>query len=143
MTTIKNILRSLHNIYSYVALFLHELSHIILIYVIGSKVKKIDIEKKENCGVKILITPDREVSRYKGFLVSFSPILMIILIGVLAIFSNVFLILFLYTLTNLFEGVALPSKEDKEYFKGAWCGFASKETETLVEYDENEDLTIE
>jgi hypothetical protein len=117
MKTLKNIFVSILNIYSYGSLFLHELSHIIMIYLVGAKLYKIDITKEKNYDLEVLVYSDRFLSKIKTMLVAYSPILMIILIGVLAIFSNVFLILFLYTLTNLRSGLALPSKIDIDSVK--------------------------
>jgi hypothetical protein len=88
-----------------------------MIYLVGAKVEKVTFEKRENLGFGVLIFADRKVSKFKSFLLAFSPYLVIVLFGVLAFFSNIFLVLFVYTLTNLFEGGALPSKEDKEFFR--------------------------
>lgn len=109
--------KKIYNIYSYISIFLHELSHLIMIYLVGAKVERVTFEKRENLGFGVLIETDRKVSKFKSFLLAYSPYLIIVLFGVLALFSNIFLVLFVYTLTNLFEGVALPSKEDKEFFR--------------------------
>ena len=113
----KHILSSILNIYSYGSLFLHELSHFIMIYLVGAKLRKIEIKKEEECGLSVLIYTDRFLSKTKTFLVSYSPVFMIVLIGVLAIFNVVFLVLFFYTLTNLRIGIALPSHIDMDSFK--------------------------
>ena len=109
--------KKIYNIYSYISIFLHELSHLIMIYLVGAKVERVTFEKRENLGFGVLIETDRKVSKFKSFLLAYSPYLVIVLFGVLALFNNIFLVLFVYTLTNLFEGVALPSKEDKEFFR--------------------------
>jgi hypothetical protein len=86
-------------------------------YLVGAKIYKIYIDKDENCEFSFLIYTDRFLSKPKTFLLSYSPVFMIILIGVLAIFNVVFLVLFLYTLTNLRRGYALPSRIDIDSFK--------------------------
>ncbi len=130
--------KKIYNIYSYFSIFLHELSHLVMIYLVGAKVERVTFEKRENLGFGVLIETDRKVSKFKSFLLAYSPYLVIVLFGVLALFSNIFLVLFVYTLTNLFEGVALPSKEDKEFFRS----FDTVEDEECFDFDLEEELSI-
>lgn len=130
--------KKIYNIYSYLSILLHELSHLVMIYLVGAKVERVTFEKRENLGFGVLIETDRKVSKFKSFLLAYSPYLVIVLFGVLALFSNIFLVLFVYTLTNLFEGVALPSKEDKEFFRS----FDTVEDEECFDFDLEEELSI-
>ena len=129
--------KKIYNIYTYLSIFLHELSHILMVYVLGSKIESVSFECESDDSVSVLLELDeKNLSKFKSFLFAYSPYMMIILIGFLSIFSTFFLILFVYTLTNFIEGIALPSKVDKEFFRT--CG----EEFVEIEYDEDTELSI-
>jgi len=132
MRKIKDILLSILNIYSVVSLFIHEASHIFMIYLLGGKVSKISIKKREHCSFSVLIDSEKDASIFKTFLISFSPIFALILVGVLSIFSNFFLILFIYLLTTLRKGYTLPSSVDIDSFKNSIIKYRSR---TIHGYD--------
>jgi hypothetical protein len=104
-----------------------------MIYLVGAKVTECRIMKSKNCDFIISMNSDRMLSKTKTMLVAYSPIIMIVLIGLLAIFSNIFLILFLYILTNLRKGRALPSDTDIMTIK--------KYDDLLVEFLNNMETT--
>jgi len=118
---LKNIIISLWNLYAYPAVFIHELSHVIALFIVGCYVKKFELEIYKNFNFKLSIYNKREFTRKKLFIVNYAPIFAFVLIGIFAIFSNIFLIIFLYQITNLTKGRTLPSKIDintyKEYCK--------------------------
>ena len=111
-------LKKIYNVYTYLSILFHELSHILVVYLLGSKIEKVTVKKDSLLSVSVLLELEKkEFSRTQAFLFAYSPYLVIILFGVLSFFSNFFLVLFVYTLTNAIEGLALPSKVDKHFFK--------------------------
>jgi hypothetical protein len=105
------------NLYRYPSLFLHELSHIIVIYLLGNKISCINVEKSENLGISLNLTLDRFESKRKVFFYTMSPFFLFGLVGILAFFNTFFLILFIYMLTNLKGGLTLPSEDDYTFYK--------------------------
>jgi hypothetical protein len=114
---IKNIGISILNIYSYVSVFFHELSHIFALVILGLGVTNIRIKRYANCDLGMTLENKRYMSTNKLRLVSYSPYLVIVLFAILACFSTTFLVLFVYTLTNLRKGRALPSERDIKTFE--------------------------
>lgn len=118
---LKNIVASIWNLYAYPSVFIHELSHVIALYLVGCYIKKFELEVYKNLNFKLSIYNKREFTKRKLFVVNYAPVFAFVLIGILAIFSNVFLVIFAYEVTNLTKGRTLPSKIDintyKEYCK--------------------------
>lgn len=112
MKKIKDILKSVWNLYGYLSILIHEFSHIIAMILVNSGIDKINIKMHENMNIECLISTKREISKRKVFIVAFAPFAAVALIGVLAIFSKVCLVFFVYELTNFVPGRTLPSEVD-------------------------------
>jgi hypothetical protein len=108
----KKTLTKIWNLYGILSLVIHELSHIVVMLIVGCGVKKITIKKNKNLNFSCLIESKKRISKLKVFFVSFSPILFLLIISILSIFLNFFLILLMYELTNLTKGRTLPSDQD-------------------------------
>jgi len=112
-------MKTILNIFSLVSVFFHELAHIIALVVVGVGVRRINIERLKNFDFSVVVLGKEEgsLTKTKVFIVAFAPVAVIIVFGVLAIFSKIALGLFVYTLLNLRFGRALPSKIDIATFK--------------------------
>ncbi|MCK9416028.1 hypothetical protein M0Q97_05145 [Candidatus Dojkabacteria bacterium] len=93
------------------------MSHIFVLVVLGLGVTNIRIKRYANCDFGMTLENKRYISTSKLRLVSYSPYLVIVLFAILAYFSTTFLVLFVYTLTNLRKGRALPSERDIKIFE--------------------------
>jgi hypothetical protein len=118
MRKLSKILRFAFELYSLPSLIIHELSHVIFIYLTGSKITnfKIDISRFPH-EYYIYIECTKSSSKFKTFLRTYSPLVFLALIGLSAFFSTFGLILFVYMLTTLRKGFSLPSDTDIRTFK--------------------------
>ena len=117
MKRIKNVLIMVWNIYGILSLVMHEISHIIVMCLLFVGIRKIEFSREKNLSFGCLIMSRSRVSRWKVFLISFSPVMLFLVILVLSFFSVTFLVIMIYCLTNMQSGRTLPSETDIDAFQ--------------------------
>lgn len=102
--------RFYNRIYTVPSLLLHELSHILVAYIVGGKLKKINIknDKDRGCSVRLDVTNLKSMS-YVRF-VAMSPILVPLSFIALTFMNSNFIYALVYSITTF--KTTLPSPTD-------------------------------
>lgn len=102
-------MRKLKDIFNTPALFLHELSHIIVAYVLGGSLRGVDIKRHDRGHLCVMLNIENLTDRKAKF-VAMSPFLVPLTFAVLVVMNPIFLIYFPYALMNL--ETTMPSNTD-------------------------------
>jgi len=114
--------RFYNRVYTLPALFLHELTHIVVAYLLGSKLKSVDIVDNGNKGYSILLNMYNFKNIFCVRLVAMSPFLIpAFLLGFIFFVDTSFVIGFIYSL-SVFK-TTFPSKTDFKTSKFKYPNF--------------------
>ncbi len=119
--------RKIYLIYILPALVIHELSHLITMFLLGKRfwITHCEIDKRTN-HYHVSFSHSM-LSTFQEFLVSYAPLFAMLIFGFLGINNEWCLLIFLYQLTA--NEVALPSYDDVDTFKDTYI-----ENEELKEW---------